>query len=87
MNINADVSGLRQQRLARVEAHPYADTTTGESRLGLTSRGNSILSSRERDEERVALRVDLDTRALGKGLAQDPAMLLECSRISGAELV
>ncbi len=47
-------------RLPRVDAHPDADGPVRKASLGRARRGHGIGGARERDEERVALRVHLD---------------------------
>jgi hypothetical protein len=50
---------------------------SGEVALRGDGSGDGVLRSRERDEERVALGIDLMAAVGGEGLAQDPLMLRE----------
>jgi hypothetical protein len=61
MYIHTDVTVIRQQRFPRVEAHPHAQRAFSQRVLRFGGRCHRVARGRERDEERVALRVHLDT--------------------------
>ena len=79
-DVEADVALLVDRRLAGVEAHAHANGLSlrpgrGHMRaLHLDSGGDRVAGAREDEEERVALRVDLDALACGERVANDPAM-------------
>ncbi len=94
MDAEADVALFADGRLARVDPHAHQQLSvagprlTGELPLRRDGGRDRILRARERDEERVALRVDLtaavgverssqDPLVLGKGVAVEVAELLE----------
>src|SRR5580765_4030313 len=56
-----------------------------EGTLGTHSRKNCIARTRERNEERVALRVDLMAAVLAKSAAEKITAEAECVRVAGAE--
>jgi len=60
MHVHADVSLVRHCGPAGVHAHPHADGPARESSLGVSGCSHCVPGPCERDEERVALRVDLD---------------------------
>ena len=68
-------------RRAGVDRRAHADRTFGESFLGIPRRCERALRGLKRDEERVPLRIDLDTVVGGERAAQNQAMLLECFRV------
>ena len=85
MGGSADASGARevdphvvaavgQGRLAGVDPDPDLRRGVNESTLRLGGRGNGIARTAERDEERVALCVDLDAVVSSERVAQQPAM-------------
>ena len=87
VHVDADVALVADQRRARVQAHAHTDRPRHH---GLSfGRGRERARRRgERDEEGVALRVDLDAVVVGKRLAQQPAVLGERVRVLlGAELL
>ena len=59
MHVDAHVALRRYRRLPGVDAHADSDRTAPERLLRLTRGGDSIRSVRERDEQRIALGVDL----------------------------
>ena len=72
---------------------PHADTNFdlarpapgGQGALGVDRAAQAICRSRERHEERIALRVDLVTVPGREGVAQDPTLLGQHLGISAAE--
>ena len=85
VDVGADVALVRQQRRARVNAHPHRDR---QRRLGFLRGRQRTRRGRERDEERIALRVDLDAAVPRERVAQDASMLGERLRVLRlAELV
>jgi hypothetical protein len=59
VNVDPDVLGRIQQRLARVQSHPHLDRAVGQHGLRLGSRGHRRVCICKGDEECVALVVDL----------------------------
>ena len=59
----------------------------GERALGLDRRVGRVLGAREREEERVALRVDLGAAASLHGAAHDPPVVVHDLRVVVAELL
>jgi hypothetical protein len=70
-----------------VQAHPDANWPRAELPLALAGRRERIPRPRERDEERVALGVDLDPAVPPEGLAERASMLGQRIRVGIAELV
>ena len=87
VHVDSDVSLLGYTRLAGVEPHPDADRPIGQAALGVHGRGSRVRRPRERHEERVTLRIDLDTVVGRTGRAHDPAMIVERIAVPVAELV
>ena len=77
------VALVSHRRLARVQTHPHpalgsvGPLVRGQSALSRHRRVDGMPRPSERDEERVALRVDLPAAELGKRGPQDPAMIRE----------
>jgi hypothetical protein len=86
MDVDSDVALVGYEWLAGVDPHPNANRAA-EGSLSLVRCYERILRPGERDEEGVALRVDLDPTMPGEGLAQDLPMLSERVCIGIAELV
>ena len=78
---DADVAVALEQRLAAVQAHAHTHLhalgplVAGKRPLRRNRRGNRIGGGAEDDEERVALRVDLDSAVLRECGAQQPVVL------------
>ena len=60
VDVRAHVPLVGDERLAGMDPDSDTDGAVGERVLSLSSRGDRIGRARERDEERVALSVDLD---------------------------
>jgi hypothetical protein len=58
-----------------------ADRTVGERSFGILRRRERTISRRERDEERIALRIDLDAAVRAERLAQNEPVRVECIRV------
>jgi hypothetical protein len=87
MDVDADVALLRYDRLARVEPHPDAHLPVGERLLTLERRRGCVGRTREGDEERVPLGVDLDAAVARERLAQRAPVLCEHRGVAVAELM
>ena len=75
--LEPDVSLGGQPRHARVQAGAHANGPVGE-RVHRLARGcGRPLRRRERDEERVSLRIDLDAAVRGDRRAHDPPVRIE----------
>ena len=76
VDVEPDVAPVDEPRLARVEADPHPDLVSpgqacsGERALGLRGRRGSVARRGERDEERVALAVDLNAAVALECLAE-----------------
>ena len=73
--VGADVPLGGKQRRAAVNSDANPDRPTGQASDRLGCRGDSAGGSGKRDEERVALRVDLDSAVRREGGAQHDAVL------------
>ena len=87
MHVQAHVALLAQGRLTHVNAHPSPDRPVLERTLGLHSRGERGLAVLKDNEERVALRVDLDTAVALEGRAQQATMFRQRVPVAVAELL
>jgi hypothetical protein len=86
-DVETDVSLGDPVRLAGVQAHPDANRLAVERALCIRRSGNGIRRAPERDEERVALRVDLDAVALAEHGPERPPVLHEPVGVGPAELL
>ena len=77
VDVDPDVALGRNARRARMEPHPHRDRPRRERLLGRGRSRDGAGCRGERDEERVALRVDLDTTLGGERVAQHAAVLGE----------
>ena len=83
MDVKADLAIRRDGRLSRVKTH--ANPELGAPRqgvrpdrpLGRDGGGHAIAGSRERGEERIALRVDLSASGLRDGSPNDAPMIVQ----------
>ena len=81
MDIGADVAFVSQQGRSGVQTDAHPDRTALEALGDSASRRQRTGRRRERDEEGVALRIDLDPALPAEGLAQDTSMLCQCPRV------
>ena len=87
VDVDPDVALRGDARRAGVEAHPNRDRPRRERILAGGRSGDGAGSGWERDEEGIALRVDLDTPLGGERVTQHPAVIGERVRVpGGAEL-
>jgi hypothetical protein len=77
MDIKADVALGGDERLAAMDSDPDPYRPRLERPLTVLRRGNRVRCPCERDEERVALRVDLDAAVARERLPQHAPMLAE----------
>jgi hypothetical protein len=75
VNVHPDVVVADDGRRSGVDPHPHAQRQSLEGALTGRRRGDGVVGAREREEERVALSVDLV--AVSECLAQPAAVLLE----------
>ena len=87
VHVGADVSLVGNSGLTRVNAHTNAHRPCAESVLGLTRGRDRVARAREHDEERISLRVDLDSAVSRERRAQHATMLGKHVRIPVTELV
>ena len=79
-HVDAEVALATDSWLTCVQAHAHANRLAvgplvhGVRALRFDGCRDGVASPREREEERIALRVDLDTAARRKALAHQPAM-------------
>ena len=67
VDIDPDVALGGNHGFARVDAHSHAYRATRERALHTLRRRDSVGSVRERGEERIALRIDLDATVFRQG--------------------
>ena len=60
VHVEPDVALVGPERLPRVQSHPHPHRPAGKRALRVGGGRHRIGRTRERDEERIALRVDLD---------------------------
>ena len=90
-DVEAVVALLADRRLAGVEAHAHADVHPLRPRvrrvraLRLDRGRDRVARAREGEEERVALRVDLDAAAVSERLAHEPPVVGEHVAVPVAE--
>ena len=77
VDVDADVALLGYDRLAGVEPHAHADRPAAERRLPVGGGRDRLGGARERDEERVALRVHLDAAVPCESLPQHTTVLAQ----------
>jgi hypothetical protein len=87
VNVEADVALVGSHRLAGVQAHPNTDRAPAQGALSFCRRAERVRRTGEGDEERVALRIDLDTAVAREGLPQHPPVLGQCVGVGVAELL
>jgi hypothetical protein len=87
MYVDSNVPFLGHDGLAGVEAHPHGYGSVDERSLGVVCGGDRVSGARERHEERVSLRVDLDPTVPRERFAQGAAVLREHVSVSLTEIV
>ena len=75
MHVEPDIAFVDQERLPRMQPHPHAHPAARKGCLRICSRRHSVRRAREDDEERVPLRVDLDSVVAAPGFSQDAVVL------------
>ncbi len=86
VNLEPDIALVGDGGLAGVDPHPHADRAACKRGLPVTCRGERVGSPRESDEERVALRVDLESIMRRERVTQHPPMHGESVRVPVSEL-
>ncbi|HEY2937173.1 MAG TPA: hypothetical protein VGJ25_11280 [Gaiellaceae bacterium] len=86
MDVEADVALRSEGRLSRVQADANANRAAAEQPLRLDGGGRSIPGTCERDEEGVALRVDLDAAVRRERVPEQVAMPRKRVGVGVAEL-
>ena len=81
MDVHPHVPLGREGRCSRVKPHTYLDRADCQRVLPVESRIHSLACGREGDEERVALRVDLDPAVGGESLPQRTTVLGQRLRV------
>ena len=81
VHVDADIALVREQRLARVQAHPHPNRSRLERVARLGRRGQGVRRLGEGDEERVALGVHLDATVTLESVAQDTTVLGQRPRV------
>ena len=81
VHIGANVAFVGEQGHSRVQAHPYVDRPFAQGIPDRAGRFERALLRREGNEERIALRVDLNPASGAKCLAQDPPVLGQGFRV------
>ena len=81
MDVGADVAVLRDERCSRVQAHTQTDWASSDALVDATRGFQGCRRRGERNEEGVALRVDLDPILLRTSLPHNSPMLGEGARV------
>ena len=81
VHVHADITVLADKRLAGVDPDSNANRPLSQRRLPRRCRGQCILHTPERDEQRVAPRVHLHSGVRGERLPQHPPMLRQHFRV------
>ena len=87
VDVEPHVTLVRDDRLTRVHAHAHADRSGSERLLSCGGGCERVGRSSKRDEECVALRVDLDSVVRGEHLPECASVLAECVGVRRPELV
>jgi len=93
VDVDADVVVLRNQRLSGVNAHPDAEIgflrprMRCERMLGGLGGADGVFCVAERDEETIALCIDLSTAVVPEHLAEEPPVISQDIGVTVAELV
>ncbi|CAN5650353.1 hypothetical protein BH20ACT14_BH20ACT14_17810 [soil metagenome] len=86
VDVKPDVALFRDEGLAGVDSHAHLHRPVCKRRPCAFCRHDRVRRTREGDEERIALRVDLDPARLLESLAENPPMLAEQLGVAGAVL-
>ena len=81
VDVQAHVPLRCESRRARVKTHPHADRAVGQNLQRHPCRRRSSSRRRKRDEERISLRVDLDSAVRGDRITHNPPMIRERLRV------
>jgi hypothetical protein len=81
VHINADVALLGQVGRPGMKTHAHPDRTPSQSFLRSGGRAQRTGRRGERNEEGIALRVDLDPAVGAERVAQDATVFRECVRV------
>ena len=87
VNVDSDVPLLCDERFACVNAHSYTHRAVTEASLRVACGANRVRGARERNEECISLRVDLDPAVPREGIAQDTTMFGQNFGIAFPELL
>ena len=77
VDVHPDIALVGDERLARVQAHAHPHRARRERSVPVGRSRECVRGFRERDKERVALRVDLDAAMPRERVAEHAAMLGE----------
>ena len=81
VDVDPHVALVAHDRLARVESHADADRPVEKRRLPVGRSGDRVGGARERDEERIPLRVHLDAAMPCERVPQHTAVLAQQLRV------
>jgi hypothetical protein len=87
MDVDAGIALRCQQRLSGVKPDAYANWSSSKSVASLGRRRERLHRTRERHEESIALRIDLDAFVTREGLADDCPVVFENTNACVTELV
>jgi hypothetical protein len=82
VHVLADVALVRDGGGSRVDAHAHAHGPAGQRCLSVGSSDGGMRRGREREEERTALRVDLDAAVCRAGVSDQAPVLGESVRVA-----
>ena len=81
VHVDSDIALLAQVRRPRMDAHAHPNRSRAQSFECFGGRPQSAGGSRERDEEGIPLRIDLDTLIGRERLTNNAAMLRQHPRV------
>jgi hypothetical protein len=87
VDVDSDVSLVRQRRFARVDAHSNPHRRLGQRRLRRRGREHGVACASEGAEERIALRVHLDTAVESDCVTNPTPVLNKRVRVSSTEFI
>src|SRR2546423_1401679 len=87
MDVDANVALVAEHGLTGVQTHAHTDGPALERVASLGGRGQRFRGLRKRDEERVALSIDLYPTVPLECMTERPPMLAEHLGVAAAELV